>query len=37
MHPLDLAGLAFYFLLLILIGYLSSRQIHSSDDFAVAR
>ncbi|WP_421866996.1 sodium:solute symporter family protein [Motiliproteus sp.] len=36
MHPLDLAGLAFYFILLIVIGYLSSRRVKTSDDFAVA-
>ncbi|MEH6625254.1 MAG: sodium:solute symporter family protein [Motiliproteus sp.] len=36
MHVLDLIGLAAYFVLLVVIGYLSSRQVKSSDDFAVA-
>ncbi|MEH6651429.1 MAG: sodium:solute symporter family protein [Motiliproteus sp.] len=36
MHLFDLIGLAVYFVVLILIGYLSSRRIKTSDDFAVA-
>ncbi len=36
MRPLDLLGLAVYFLLLIVIGYRSARRVKTSDDFAVA-